>query len=208
MKKRVTILTAALAVFALSACSPSNISSAETSPVPEGVVAATEEEDSFSIKDIPTEEYTIPDDAPTGVAGGPGMIETSAVDNSSYYPEDKQSGNESDTVPVCLYAVDDTGVVQNMADAASSDADGIIAAMVDEGILAEGTEVSAFSQEGTTASITLNQLVPVYAEASEEQILACVVNTLTENLGLESISVKAGEQDFGEQVYTNEYDAT
>ena len=192
MKKVLTYLAAAMAVVSLAACTPSNISSAESTAVPEGVVAS--EGETMSLKDKPTVEYVIPEDAPTGVAGGPGVMETTAVDDS-YYPEDKQK-------------VDDTGVIQTMSEVASMDADTLIAAMVKEGILAEGTEVTAFSQEGSTASITLNQLKAVYEEASEEQILACVVNTLTENMGLESLTVKVGDKDYGTQSFTNEYDAT
>lgn len=207
MKKVLTYLAAAMAVVSLAACTPSNISSAESTAVPEGVVAS--EGETMSLKDKPTVEYVIPEDAPTGVAGGPGVMETTAVDDS-YYPEDKQSGSsaaDAETV-ICLYEVDDTGVIQTMSEVASMDADTLIVAMVKEGILAEGTEVTAFSQEGSTASITLNQLKPVYEEASEEQILACVVNTLTENMGLESLAVKAGDKDYGTQSFTNEYDAT
>ena len=172
---------------------------------------ATEGE-TISLKDRPTVEYVIPEDAPTGVDGGPGVMETTAVDNS-FYPDDKQSPQttaeaEGEEAVVCLYGVNDTGVVQTMAEAAGMDADSLIAAMVEEGILAEGTEVSSFSQEGSTAELALNQLEAVYQDASEEQILACVVNTMTENLGLESISVKAGDKDYGQQSYTDEYNAT
>ena len=210
MKKlRISMLLAA-AALSLAACTPSNITAEESTSVPEGVMAT--EGETISLKDRPTVEYVIPEDAPTGVDGGPGVMETTAVDNS-FYPDDKQSPQttaeaEGEEAVVCLYGVNDTGVVQTMAEAAGMDADSLIAAMVEEGILAEGTEVSSFSQEGNTAELALNQLEAVYLDASEEQILACVVNTMTENLGLESISVKAGDKDYGQQSYTDEYNAT
>lgn len=210
MKKlRISMLLAA-AALSLAACTPSNITAEESTSVPEGVMAT--EGETISLKDRPTVEYVIPEDAPTGVDGGPGVMETTAVDNS-FYPDDKQSPQttaeaEGEEAVVCLYGVNDTGVVQTMAEAAGMDADSLIAAMVEEGILAEGTEVSSFSQEGSTAELALNQLEAVYQDASEEQILACVVNTMTENLGLESISVKAGDKDYGQQSYTDEYNAT
>lgn len=210
MKKlRISMLLAA-AALSLAACTPSNITAEESTSVPEGVMAT--EGETISLKDRPTVEYVIPEDAPTGVDGGPGVMETTAVDNS-FYPDDKQSPQttaeaEGEEAVVCLYGVNDTGVVQTMAEAAGMDADSLIAAMVEEGILAEGTEVSSFSQEGNTAELALNQLEAVYQDASEEQILACVVNTMTENLGLESISVKAGDKDYGQQSYTDEYNAT
>ena len=210
MKKlRISMLLAA-AALSLAACTPSNITAEESTSVPEGVMAT--EGETISLKDRPTVEYVIPEDAPTGVDGGPGVMETTAVDNS-FYPDDKQSPQttaeaEGEETVVCLYGVNDTGVVQTMAEAAGMDADSLIAAMVEEGILAAGTEVSSFSQEGNTAELALNQLEAVYQDASEEQILACVVNTMTENLGLESISVKAGDKDYGQQSYTDEYNAT
>ena len=222
MKKlRISMLLAA-AALSLAACTPSNITAEESTSVPEGVMAT--EGETISLKDRPTVEYVIPEDAPTGVDGGPGVMETTAVDNS-FYPDDKQSPQttaeaEGEEAVVCLYGVNDTGVVQTMAEAAGMDADSLIAAMVEEGILAAGTEVSSFSQEGAgtevssfsqegnTAELALNQLEAVYQDASEEQILACVVNTMTENLGLESISVKAGDKDYGQQSYTDEYNAT
>ena len=210
MKKlRISMLLAA-AALSLAACTPSNITAEESTSVPEGVMAT--EGETISLKDRPTVEYVIPEDAPTGVDGGPGVMETTAVDNS-FYPDDKQSPQttaeaEGEEAVVCLYGVNDTGVVQTMAEAAGMDADSLIAAMVEEGILAAGTEVSSFSQEGSTAELALNQLEAVYQDASEEQILACVVNTMTENLGLESISVKAGDKDYGQQSYTDEYNAT
>lgn len=211
MKKTLTLIVAIAAAAALSACTPSDISSAETTAaLPEGV-AETQPESEMSLKDKPTVEYTIPADAPTGVDGGPGVMETTAVDDS-YYPEDKRSSGETVAEASggvhALYTVDDTGVYQVMADVSGTDADALIAAMVENGILAEGTTVEGFSQEGTTASISLNQLKPVYEKASEEQTLACVVNTLTENLNLESIDVKVGDKDYGQQTFTDDYDRT
>ena len=211
MKKVLTLLTAALAAVTLAACTPSDISSAESTAVPEGVTAAPEES-KMSIKDKPTVEYSIPADAPTGVDGGPGVMETTAVDDS-YYPEDKRSSaaaseDAAEESVYALYTVDDTGIYQTMADVSGADAKSMIAAMVDNAILAEGTEVVAFTEDGTTAVLELNQLKPVYEKASEEEILACVVNTLTENLGLESIDVKAGDKDYGTQTFTDAFDRT
>lgn len=211
MKKVLNLMTVIAAAAALSACTPSDISSAETTSVPQENVAETQQESEMSLKDKPTTEYTIPADAPTGVDGGPGVMETTAVDDS-YYPEDKRSSGETVAEASAgvhaLYMVDDTGVYQQMAEVSGTDADALIAAMVENGILAEGTEVSNFSQEGTEAEITLNQLKPVYEKASEKQILACVVNTLTENLDLDSIDVKVGDKDYGKQTFTDDYDRT
>lgn len=209
LKRIVTACAALIAAASLWGCTPSNIASAESSPIPEGVIAS--EGETISLKDRPTVEYTIPADAPTGVDGGPGMMETQALDDS-FYPEDKRAASTDSAEDagsiVCLYMVDQSGVVQTMADVDSLDADALIGAMVEEGILADGTEVLSWSQEGTKASLTLNQLTPVYEKAKEEVILACVVNTLTENLDLDSVDVKAGEKDYGTQSFTNEYDAT
>lgn len=205
LKKIVSFTAAAIAIFALSACTPSDISSGENSQRPE---AATEAE-TLNLKDRPTVEYSIPADAPTGVDGGPGVMETTAVDDS-YYPEDKRGGAEDGaaTEIACLYVPSADGIVQSLSDVSALDADGLIAGLVTEGVLGQGTEVAAFSQEGSTASLSLNRLSAAAPDLSDEVLLACIVNTFTENLGIDSLSVTAGDEDFGTLSYTDEYNAT
>lgn len=210
MKKGSVLMAAFLAAAAMTACTPSDISSRESSAVPEGVEMTKENTQTMSIKDKPTVEYSIPADAPTGVDGGPGVMETTAVDDS-YYPEDKRSGGtetQSEGSVVCLYTVDDTGITQTMADVPALSAEAIITAMVDNGILTQGTKVLSYAQDGDSASLTLSELGAVYTDAKTEEILACIGNSLTENLGLESVDIKVGPTDYGPQSYTNEYDAT
>ena len=208
MKKIVSFTIAALTVLTLSACTPSDISSGESTQVPEGVTE-TQTRETMSLKDRPTVEYSIPADAPTGENGGPGVMETTAVDDS-YYPEDKRSsGNESaETEIACLYVPGEDGVVQSLTDVSSMDADGLIAGLVNEGAIGPGTEVEAFSQAGSTASLKLNQLTAAAPNISEDVLLACIVNTFTENLGVDSVTVTAGDKNYGTLSYTDEYNET
>ncbi|MDO4265271.1 MAG: hypothetical protein Q4C63_02245 [Eubacteriales bacterium] len=208
MKKTISFAAAVIAALALSACTPSDITSGENQQRPEGVTE-TQTQDAMSLKDKPTVEYTIPADAPTGVDGGPGVMETTAVDDS-YYPEDKRGvAEESSTSEIaCLYVPTADGIVQSLSDVSAMDADGLIAGLVAEGVLGSGTEVTAFSQAGSTASLSLNKLTAAAPDISDEVLLACIVNTFTENLGMDSLSVKDGGQDFGTLSYTDEYNAT
>lgn len=212
MKKFLQLIAAAAAVLALGACSPSNIKSEESMPIPEDVleVSKAETTKAKTKKEETKSTYSIPADAPTGVDGGPGMMETQAANFDADYPEDKkanESGSQSGTM-ICLYELDFAGIVQAFDTVDVCDADSLIAAMVSNNILAMDTKVEAFSAEGGKGVLTLNKLEGVYEKATEEKILACVVNTFVENLSLETLEVKVGDKSYGEMAYTDRYDAT
>ena len=150
--------------------------------------------------------YSIPDDAPTGVEGGPGMMDTQPVTVNENYPEDKQ---QREALPegtmVCLYAAANYGIYQLFEYVDVCDADSLVASMVNDDILEAGTEVVAFNNEGGEATLELNSLVAGYDTASEEQIVTCVVNTFIENLGLDSLTLIAGDANYGQRTFNDGY---
>lgn len=213
MKKAIRLLPLVLAVFTLMACAPSNIQSEETLPagVPEDVVRVSKAAGEGTQKETMSSTqstYSIPADAPTGVDGGPGVMQTNAVNDKGNYPTDKQIVGEQSGTSICLYEIGDAGLSQLFDTVETADADSIVASMVENGILAEGTKVEAFSAAGGVGTLQLNELKAVYEDAKEEEVVAAVANTFLESLDLSSLKLTAGGKDYGEQVYTDKYDAT
>ena len=150
--------------------------------------------------------YEIPADAPTGVDGGPGMMETQPVTINQNYPEDKQHGEAlPEGTMVCLYAAANYGIYQLFEYVDVCDADSLIAAMIYDDIVEDGTEVVAFNNDGGDAVLELNSLVAGYDTASEEQIVTCVVNTFIENLGLNTLQLKVGSKDYGQRSFNEDF---
>lgn len=213
MKKWIRLLPVVLAAFALAACTPSNIKSEESMTMPQDVLKVekttkADGETAASKAPSSTAAYSIPADAPTGEKGGPGMMETTTADAKADYPEDKKAiGEETGTV-VCLYTLDETGVNQLFDSVDTCDADSLVAALVTNKVLADGTKAESFSVENGVGKLKLNKLEGVYAKAKEEQLTACVANTFIDNLDLKSLSLRAGDKDYGTLTFTDEYNAT
>ena len=205
MKKAIRLLPAVLAAFALAACTPSNIQSEETLPsgVPEDVVRVSKgAEESKETMSSTQSTYSIPADAPTGVDGGPGVMQTNAVNDKENYPADKQIVGAQTGTSICLYEIGDNGLSQLFDTVETADAASIVAAMVENNILAEGTEVEDFSVADGVGTLKLNQLKAVYPDAKEEEAVAAVVNTFVENLNLSALDLIAGDKDYGAKAYT------
>ncbi|MDO4439266.1 MAG: hypothetical protein Q4B86_07510 [Eubacteriales bacterium] len=213
MKRAAGFLTIVLSAVMLSACTPSNIKSEETMPMPEDALEVSK--DDLNKKAGYTKEskeaYTIPDDAPEGVDGGPGMMETQAEEFDKNYPEDKKNVADAASAQgntVCIYSLDYTGVYQSFDVLETCDADSLVAAMVSNGVLDAGTTVEEFSSEGKAGVLKLNQLKGVYSKAKDEQLVACITNTFIDNLALETLEIKVGDTSYGVNEFTSEYDAT
>ena len=152
--------------------------------------------------------YSIPADAPTGVNGGPGMMETQEATINPNYPEDKQQGEAAqEGTMICLYAAANYGIYQLFDTVDVCDADSLIAAMINNDVVEADTEVEAFSNEGGDAVLKLNTLKAGYDSASEEQIVTCICNTFIENLGLNSIELEVGGESYGQRTFVDDYAA-
>ena len=118
MKKIKAILGMIMIAGLMAALTACGGSKAEESTVAEGMEGAvvgdilsqtTQAENLFETD----RTYEIPADAPTGVDGGPGMMETQPVTINQNYPEDKQHGEElPEGTMVCLYAAANYGIYQ------------------------------------------------------------------------------------------------
>ena len=213
MKRAAGFLTIVLSAVMLSACTPSNIKSEETMPLPEDALEVSRDQLSSKngYKKESKEAYTIPEGAPEGVDGGPGMMETKAEEFDKDYPEDKKNvadAQVSSANTVCIYSLDYTGVYQSFDVLETCDADSLIAAMISNGVLDAGTKVEEFSSEGKAGVLKLNQLKGVYSKAKDEQLVACITNTFIDNLALETLEIRVGDNSYGVNEFTSEYDAT
>lgn len=208
MKKWMRLLPVMLAAFALAACTPSEIKSEESVTMPSDALRVEKSTEAQSMAETSAAAYSIPADAPTGVDGGPGMMETTTADAKANYPADKQIVGEDSGTVVCLYTLDETGINQLFDSVETCDADSLTAALVNNSVLTDGTVVESFSVENGVGKLKLNKLEGGYKEAKEEELAACVVNTFTDNLDLNAVELSAGGKDYGEKTYTDEYDAT
>lgn len=211
MKKLANIVLFGTAAVMLAGCSPSNIANEETSFIPDGAIIETEEDSTWSLPE--TSEYVIPDDAPTGEFGGPGAMETTAVDYSMY-PADKQpvaaTPEDENTTQIIIYRQTDLGLSQDFDAVDVCDADSLIAALAKNGAFKDGTEVVDFTVEEDSngdkhGKLTLNKL-DIYSSRNEDVVVAGIANTFLDNLWLKDIDIIVGDKDYGVMEYTNEYD--
>ncbi len=207
MKKiaNIVLMTAAAAAL-LAGCSPSTITNEETSFIPDGAVIASEAETTWTLPE--TKEYVIPENAPTGEAGGPGAMETTAVDYSSY-PKDKQPvaaepGDENKTL-IILYRQTDLGLEQDFDAVDTCDAASLIEALAKNGAFKEGSKVTDFTvDDDKVGHLTLDKL-DIYGTRDEEVVVAGIANTFIDNLQLKALELKAGDKDYGVLEFNSEY---
>jgi len=105
VKKSFYITALFVTVAVLSGCAKSNVHAVNETGVPEDalIVDMNATEETWTMPE--TSKYTIPENAETGEFGGPGAMETTAVDYS-YYPESKrpkESEEEETSTLVCYY---------------------------------------------------------------------------------------------------------
>lgn len=206
MKKIVNIILLGTAAALLAGCSPSTITNEETAFIPDGAVIPSEEETTWTLPE--TKEYVIPDDAPTGENGGPGAMETTAVDYSMY-PADKQPvaaepGDENTTL-VILYRQTDLGLQQDFDAVDVCDADSLIEALIKNGAFKDGTKVVDFSvDDNKTGHLKLDKL-DIYGTRDEDVVISGIANTFIDNLQLKDIEITIGDKDYGVYEFNSEY---
>ncbi|MGI6080746.1 MAG: GerMN domain-containing protein [Candidatus Avilachnospira sp.] len=202
------VLTAAAMSF--SACTPSNIQ-VQTEEAPSEMEEQSSTEEALQETEEPeTEAVTFAEgEVPTGVNGGPGLLPTTTADQSDLPPDKRNTSAEEAQEIVSVYCVDSTGVFQQMDVVEEITADTLMERLIINGVLSEDTEIVNFTDNGDgTAVLELSELTPVYKKAKEEQVLACITDTFTENLGLTQLEIKAGGKDYGSFEFTDEYDRT
>ena len=161
MKKMFSVaVIAAAAAALLSACTPSSITNEETQFIPEGVTIPHETTIGWTVP--PTSKYVIPENAETGEAGGPGAMETTAVDYSAY-PEGKRpvaaSPEDANKTLIIIYRQTDLGLIQDFDAVDVCDADSLIESLAKNGAFKEGTKVEEFTVDADkNAVLKLNKL--------------------------------------------------
>ncbi len=207
IKKLFAAVTICVFAFAVSACGSS--ASEEETTMPDAAVIGNildETEQAQGVLDPTDSTYSIPADAPTGVNGGPGMMETQPTTINPNFPEDKKYvGEPEEGTMVCLYAAANYGIYQLFEYVDVCDADSLLEVMIMDDILESTTEIVAFSNEGGDAVLELNELTAGYDSATEEQAVTCVANTFIENLGLNTIEIVVGDQTFGPMSFVEDY---
>ncbi len=194
-KKATALILATAAVLTLCACGSSNTE--------EG--SAQIETSTFTLESTES-TYSIPDDAPTGVDGGPGVMETQATTANANYPEDKQYGETpSEGTLVCLYGIANYGMYQIFEMVTEVDADSLIEVMLDDNIIEGDVTVEAFSNEGGDAVLVLSEAEAGYDYASEEQLVTSIANTFIENLGLSTLTLTIGDTEYGTLSFDPDY---
>ena len=207
MKKLLNALLFVTAAVLLVGCKPSNISNQETDFIPEGAKIPVVQETTWKLPE--TVKYSIPENAETGEFGGPGAMETTAVDYSMY-PEGKrpvaaEPGDENTTL-VILYRQTDLGMDQDFDAVDVCDADSLIKALEKAGAFKEGTEVVDFYVDDDEVGHLVLNALNLYSLRKDEIVAAGIANTFIDNLGLKALELKVGDKDYGTLEFTREYD--
>ena len=203
MKKITAIILAAAAAALLAACTPSSIENQETQMIPEGATIPKETTMGWTVP--PTSKYVIPADAPTGEAGGPGAMQTTAVDYS-VYPEGKRpvvaNPEDEGKTLVIIYRQTDDGLRQDFDAVEVCDADSLIASLGKNGAFREGTEVEAFTVGADGAAVLKLNKLSIYSGRDEYVVLSGIANTFIDNLGVKSVQILIGDEDYGTYEFT------
>ena len=210
MKIKFLAVISAAAMLALSACTPSHIVVQSDENQKTEAESTTEEAAQETEETKETEAQTAyTGEVPTGVNGGPGLIPTTTADQSDLPPDKRSTAVQETEEVVGIYCVDSTGVFMQMDVVPEINADTLLERLIMNLVLSPETELVDFTDNGDgTAVLELSELTAVYTKAKEEQVLACITDTYTENLGLTSITIKAGGKDYGTFEFTEEYDRT
>lgn len=182
----------------LAGCTPSTIKNEETQFIPEGATIASETSEEWTLPE--TSKYVIPENAETGEHGGPGAMETTAVDYS-VYPEGKRpvaaSPEEENKTLIIIYRQTDLGLQQDFDAVEECNADTLIEALAKNGAFKAGSRVVDFTVDGENVGhLTLDKL-SIYSTRDEDTVLGGIANTFIDNLGLSGLQITVGEEDKG-----------
>ena len=199
MRKILNIAVVLAAVLAMTGCKPSVIEAQTEAQTGENGLPYGVYETHETMKyEKPSLTYVIPEGAK-----GPADSYVEG-DEFEFYPEDrKPQETEALLYQVKYFYINSEGLVEDfdVIEGSEVTAEDLIDILVVDGCLAEGTELVSFEQEGDSATVTLSQLEGQYAEASGEQLAQAVANTFTDNLILDTVTVRVGEAAYGPLEY-------
>lgn len=144
-----------------------------------------------------THEYIIPEGAT-----GPADV-TLYGDEYSNYPADKQPETLDDYVEVMYFWIGKDGIKSDFDIIMGKECNAqlLTELLVNDGVLADGTELLSFDVNGTEATAEFNILTGVYEDATTEQVAEAIADTFCENLLLEKVTVKWVDEVYGPFVY-------
>lgn len=201
------ILSGVLLALLMSGCQPSTV--LET-----GIEGVTAPDDLGGDMTFPeSSSYVIPEDAETGVNGGPGAMSTTAVDYS-YYPEERiQSSSETTQTGtmVILYIPGSGGITSSFDFVDTVDGDSLIGALINNNALTDDITAESFeiSEDGQSATLTVTGARSVYEAATEEEVVTAIANTFIDNFNLHYISINVTESgnSYENLRFSQEFDA-
>ncbi len=206
MKNLLNIVLLGAAAMLLFGCSPSNIKASQSIEIPAGAVIETGTQETWTMPE--SSKYVIPENAETGEMGGPGAMDTTAVDYS-FYPDSKQpviADGETAITQVIIYKAVLGGVDQDFDAVEECNAESLIAAMIKNGAIKDNCEVVSFDVADGIGELKLSALNGVYYKATEEEVIASVVNTFIDNFSLKGLKLTVGDKDYGEMGFISDYD--
>lgn len=202
MKKILNIMLVLAAIALLSACKPSTIEAqtevqTNEAGLPYGVIETHE-----TMKyEKPSVNYVIPEGA-KGPADS--YVEGDAYKN---YPADKMPV-EDDTprVEVRYFYLNSEGMHEDFDVIEGTDtltAEDLFDILIVDGCLSDASELVSFEQEGDTAVITVSALDGMYEKATPEELAQAVASTFIDNFGLDTATIKVGDELYGPLEYVD-----
>ena len=203
MKKISLILTLFMTAAVLAGCGNSNKAETEVQTQasqavqpPEGaVVVHGKETKPAETTKYETQPYVIPEGAT-----GPADV---TVAPRTDIPEDKRKVDEGTEIQVRYFFINSKGLNEEFDLLVNEEcnAETLNALLVRLGVLAEDTQVLSFESDGTDATLTLNKLEGLSSYATEELLAQAIANTYTDNLFLDTLTVKVGDKTYGPLEY-------
>lgn len=184
--KKLTILAAVLAaVMLMTGCRQSVITAEGQNGVPAGNMIAGNTAETQAVTMHPTEEYTIPE-------GATGPADVVMEDPQQYYPDSFQTAKKDNEIQFRFFYVNSTGLHEEFGLLYGEECtpELLVEGLMNEGVLAEGTEVVSFQADGDEIVLELNQLAGCSDSATPELLAQAVANTFIDNLNVETAVIK------------------
>lgn len=194
MKRYLPMAMAMLMAALICGCSRSDIhvtNAASTDPA--GSPAETSKP-APTTKFVPiTHEYVIPEGAT-----GPADV-TLHGDEYSNYPEDKQPQSTEACVQVLYYWISSEGLKQDfdIIEGNECNAELLTQLLVNDGVLDQEAKLVSFTVDGTSAVAELSSLKGYREDAAPETVAEAAARTYCENLFLDSVVIRCGEETYG-----------
>lgn len=192
MKKFSLFLAVVMAAMLMTGCKSSEIKVGSDDPEIAGDVLVVETTKETESTQYETVEYTIPEGAT-----GPADVKIEANEDS--IPEDKKSESQGNIIQVRYFYINSKGLNEefDVIENGECDAAALNDLLIRTGVLVDGTEVVSFESDGTNGTLTLSQMDGQSSYATEELLSQAIANAYTDNLFLDTLTIKVGDKTYG-----------